>query len=97
MSANGSTVHWVEERSRYELSVDGTVVGLAEVEVVGALRVFPHTVVDPAHRGKGYAALLVEGALAHVAAQGATVRPDCWYVAQYLEDHPEWGHLRAGH
>ena len=95
MAATDPTVRWVEERSRYELTVDGTVVGVADVEILGEVRVFPHTVVDPVHRGKGYAAVLVDGALAHVAAQGATVRPDCWYVAQYLDEHPEWGHLRV--
>jgi predicted GNAT family acetyltransferase len=34
-------------------------------------------------------ARLVGAALADVAASGRKVVPTCWYVAQYMREHPE--------
>jgi predicted GNAT family acetyltransferase len=34
-------------------------------------------------------ARLVGAALADVAASGTKVVPTCWYVAQYVREHPE--------
>ncbi|UWF78585.1 N-acetyltransferase [Microbacterium sp. EF45047] len=48
----------------------------------------------PAYRGKGYAAQVVAGAVADIAARGdRTVDAVCWYVAEWFADHPEYRHL----
>ena len=88
-------VHHDPDHSRYELSVDGTLVGFADYHVVGDRVVFPHTVIDPAMRGRGYGAVLVQGALDDVRRSGRTVVPHCWYVAQFIDEHAEYGDLLA--
>lgn len=80
---------------RYELWVDGELVGIADFRVQGDVVELPHTVIQPDRRGHGFGALLIEGALADIRAQGRTVLPTCWFVAEYLDLHPEDADLRA--
>ena len=80
---------------RYELTVDDRVVGVADFRVEGDRVVMPHTVIDPARRGQGLAAVLVAAALEDIRQAGRTVVPACWYVAQYLDAHPEQADLIA--
>jgi uncharacterized protein len=83
-----------DQRSRYELLVDGRVVGFAEFRPGADGRtVFPHTVVDVDRRGEGLGAVLVRGALDDVRARGGTVEPLCWYVAGFIEDNPDYRSL----
>ncbi len=83
------------ERSRYELRVDGEVAGVADYSVVGDRVVLPHTEIDPRRRGHGLGAVLVREALEDLRASGRTVVPTCWYVAQFIDQHPEFGDLVA--
>jgi len=84
-----------DERGRYELLVDGALVGVADFEVAGNAVVIPHTEITPARRGAGFGALLVEGVLADLRARGLQVVPACWYVRQYLDEHPDEADLLA--
>jgi predicted GNAT family acetyltransferase len=84
-----------EERARYELLVDGELVGVADYSIVGDRVVIPHTEIDARRRGHGLGAVLVQGALEDVRASGRTVVPRCWYVAQYIDEHPEFAGLVA--
>ena len=84
-----------EERSRYELLDGGEVLAIADYQVRDDVVVMPHTVVDPAHRGQGLGEQLVQGALDDVRRKGAKVVPMCWFVAEFLEEHPEYADLRA--
>lgn len=77
-------------RSRYELIVDGELVGIADYRVQGDVIVFPHTEIDHAKRGQGLGAILVQGALDDVRAAGCTVVPQCWYVAEFIDEHPRY-------
>jgi predicted GNAT family acetyltransferase len=83
------------ERSRYEITVDGRVVGIADYRQRGDTVVFPHTEIEPAMRDQGLGAELVRGALDDARAEGWSVVPQCWYVAQFLDEHPECADLRA--
>jgi hypothetical protein len=79
-----------EARSRFEL-LDGTdVIGTADYHLVrpGVVEM-PHTVIDPARRGQGLGDVLVGAALAQLAARDVAVVPACWFVADYLQRHPE--------
>jgi len=84
-----------DAESRYELTVDGQVVGVADYVADGERVVMPHTVVDPAVRGRGIAATLVRHALDDIRASGRTVVPSCWYVAEFIERNPAYGDLLA--
>ena len=77
------------EAGRYEVRVDGEVAGFADRTVRDGVMVLPHTVVDRRFRGRGLAAELVRRALDDARARGLSVAPQCWYVAQYIGDHPQ--------
>jgi len=84
-----------EARSRYELLLDGEVVGVADYRDTGDALVFPHTEIDRAHRGKGLGEILVRAAMDDVKALGRTVVPSCWFVREFLDAHPGYADLRA--
>lgn len=84
-----------DERSRYEIEVDGTLTGVSDFRVVGDVVVFTHTEIDPGARGRGLGAQLVQHALDDVRASGRRARARCAFVAQYLRDHPEYADLAA--
>jgi predicted GNAT family acetyltransferase len=51
------------------------------------------TYVPAADRGKGVAGRLVEAALAYARNEGLRIIPSCWYVAQWIRQHPEHADL----
>ena len=79
----------------YELVVDGDVVGHIEWVDEGDVIDLPHTIVDPAHGGKGYGGLLAKYALDDVRAQGKKARPTCPFIARYIDRHPDYADIRA--
>ena len=56
---------------------------------------FPHTEIVPARRNQGFGHQLVKGALDDVRRKGAKVVPYCWFVAEFIEENPEYADLRA--
>jgi hypothetical protein len=46
-------------------------------------------------RNRGLGAELVRGALDDVRRNGRTVVPQCWFVAQFIDEHPEYADLLA--
>jgi predicted GNAT family acetyltransferase len=91
----GMEVRNNEAASRYELVVDGDVVGIADYRVTGEAVVFPHTEIAPSRRGQGLGAVLVRAALDDVRPTGRSIIPRCWYVAQFIDAHPEYRDLVA--
>lgn len=83
------------ERSRYELVLDGRVIGVADYRHVGSELVFPHTEIDRPLRGQGFGDQLIKGALDDVRRAGLTLVPSCWAVAEYIAEHPEYADLVA--
>jgi predicted GNAT family acetyltransferase len=81
------------ERSRYELLLDGSVIGIADYRVEGDKVIFPHTVIDPDHRGRGLGEILVQGALDDVRPTGRTVVPYCWFVAEFIDANADYADL----
>ena len=94
MSTAGEMRH-VAETSRYEWIVDGQVLGIIDYRQDGDQIEMHHTHTAPAHRGQGIAAQLVGSALEDVRARGLHVVPSCWYVAEYVDAHPEQRDLLA--
>jgi predicted GNAT family acetyltransferase len=83
------------EEHRYEIVVDGRLSGIADYLVSGTSVVLPHTEIAPTLRGQGLGATLVRWALDDVRRSGRTVVAGCWYVARFIDDHPEYGDLLA--
>ena len=84
-----------QDRSRYELVIDGTVVGVADYRIDGEVVVFPHTEIATSHRGRGLGDVLVRAALEDVRTTGRTVVPQCWFVRELIEANPEYADLLA--
>lgn len=90
---SGTELRKNEAENRYELHLDGERIGFIEyhrdVDVVELV----HTVVDPAHGGKGYAGQLADFALADIRDTGLLVKPTCTYVRKHIDRNPEYGTL----
>ena len=82
-----------EAASRYELFLDDELVGIADYEVAGDHVVIPHTEIVQPLRGQGLGAVLVRGVLDDLRQSGRGVVPLCWYVAEYIDDHPDYKNL----
>jgi predicted GNAT family acetyltransferase len=82
-------------RSRYEITLDGRLVGFADYRAHGDIVVFPHTEIEPSVRNQGLGAELVRRALDDLRARGGTVVAQCWYVAEFIDQHPEYADLLA--
>ena len=80
--------------SRYEVVIGGRAVSFADYSVSGDTVVLPHTVTDPAFRGRGLAAIVVKRALDDARAANRHVDPQCWYAAEFIAQHPEYRDLR---
>jgi uncharacterized protein len=93
--AMSPTVRDNPDRSRYELVEDDQVVGIADYVIDGDRVIMPHTVIDPARRGGGLGAVLVQGALDDIRKAGRTVVPRCWFVAEFLELNADYADLLA--
>lgn len=75
---------------RFELRDDGELVGIASYHLEGDSVVVPHTEIVASRRGQGLGAVLVGAVLDDVRAHGRRVRPLCWYVRQFVSEHPEY-------
>lgn len=82
-----------EAAGQYEIYSDGQRVGLASYLVRGELVVLPHTETLPAFSGRGLASRLIGFSLDDVRAQGRKVRPDCPFVAAFIDKNPEYADL----
>jgi uncharacterized protein len=83
----------VPEEHRYELRLDGRLVGLAAYRRRNGRIVFTHTEVDESLEGRGLGSRLVQAGLEDAARQGLDVVPLCPFVAWYIEQHPEFQRL----
>lgn len=84
------------DRTRYELFVDGELAGIADYRLTpDGVVVFPHTEIARDRRGHGLGAELVRAALDDVRTSGRTVEARCWFVAQFIDEHPEYQQLLA--
>jgi uncharacterized protein len=81
--------------SRYEVMVEGLVVGICEYVVTDEAVVLPHTMIYPSMRARGLAVRLVRHALDDLASRGLRVVPTCWFVAEFIEANPEFQPLVA--
>jgi len=79
---------------RYELSGDGTLLGIARYQPQGEnILVFTHTEIDSKQEGQGYGSQLARGALDDARRTGKRVVARCEFIAAYIESHPEYRDL----
>ena len=78
-----------DEKSCFELTIDGRVVGRADYRIDGDRMLFPHTEVDPALNGQGLGSTLARAALDAAKADGKRIVPQCSFIALYVRRHPE--------
>jgi predicted GNAT family acetyltransferase len=79
---------------RYELDADG-MTAFANYRLASGTVIITHTETPIALRGRGVASRLVHGALEHIRADGMKVVAGCSFVADYLDNHPEFADLVA--
>ena len=83
------------DSNRYELRSGDDLVGFLAYRLHGEVIRLVHTEVLPEFNGQGHAATLTRAALDDARSRGLSVRPDCPYVAAYIEKHPEYADLVA--
>ena len=80
----------VPGKSRYELRLDGRLIGLLTYRRrVGGIAL-THTEVVPACEGRGFGSRLAEVALEDARRQSLDVVPLCPFIAHFIERHPEY-------
>jgi predicted GNAT family acetyltransferase len=80
-------------RSRFEVRLDGEVVGFAAYRLVpGGIR-FTHTEISDAVAGRGLGGVLVRAALDSARERGLAVHPDCPFVRGWIAKHAEYADL----
>ena len=80
-----------EAPGRYEIHLDGKMVGFADVVIDGDAALLPHVEVDPDYEGRGLGSKLVKATLAGLRERGLVVRAQCPFVIEYLKRHPDEG------
>ena len=76
----------------FEIVYEGQVALVAYRKREGTIT-YTHTEVPEALEGHGIAGKLAKHALDYARANGLKVVPQCWYVAQYIQQHPEFADL----
>ena len=83
-----------EDRSRFELDVEGAIAFVAYRKSPGAITLV-HTVVPPELGGKGVGSKLARATLDAVRAQGLKLTVECEFIQGYMSKHPEYNDLLA--
>jgi hypothetical protein len=78
------------DRDRYELSIEGEMVGFTAYSARPGLIAFVHTEVDERLQGRGLADRLIRFALEDARARGLAVLPFCPFVKGFIERHREF-------
>ncbi len=80
----------VPDQSRFEITVDGKLVGFSEYHSRPGRIVFTHTEVSEEYQGQGLAGKLIRGALDTSRRRQLTVTPLCPYVAAFIRRHQDY-------
>ena len=88
-------VHDNAAASRYELLLDGAVVGFSEYRDRDGRRIFVHTIVEPAHGGRGLGNRLARAALDDALAREMPVVARCPFIRAWIERHPDYAERLA--
>jgi len=81
------------DEHRYEIRIEGRLVGYAVYERVGDRTVFVHTAVASELQGQGLGRRLAKAALDDVRKRQQKAVPRCSFIVDYLDRHPEYRDL----
>lgn len=84
------TVTDVSHRRRFEIAVDGAVVGFVEYRRRPGVIIFIHTKIDPTHKGEGLGTLLVKAVLDAARVEGLSVLPYCPFIQRFIRRNGEY-------
>lgn len=88
------TVVDVPERSRYEVSADGEVVGFSAYHLIAeGVLALPHVEVESAFEGRGVASTLMRESLDHIRGRHLKVVPICPFAQTFFERNPGYADL----
>jgi predicted GNAT family acetyltransferase len=87
-----SVVHHPDDEY-YELLVDGEQAGLLVYHVIGSRLAITHTVIEPAHRGRGLSWTLVGHALDDIRTRSVSVSNYCPVVDRFVQKNPQYRDL----
>ena len=83
------------DQRQYELWLDDQRIGLADYSINDDVITIPHVETAPTHRGRGYAAALLDGVVADARQHNLQIRPVCPYAASYMRQRPDTHDLLA--
>jgi len=95
-TADASDYVFLDEKdaSRCTLTRGGELLSVLDYRDDGMTVAMTRAFTIPTHRGHGYAARVVAGAVAEIEARGdRRIDPVCWYVAEWFDAHPDKQHL----
>lgn len=72
-----------------QILIDGNKAGYMSIEIDGRLLIVYYTKLDPEHEGKGYAKMLLDELVRYAEEKDLLVDPECDFVRQQFEHHPE--------
>ncbi len=78
------------DRSRYEISVDGSLAGIATYKLGDGEITFIHTEVDRSFAGQTLGSRLAAHVLDDARARNLAVRPLCPFIRRYIRSHAEY-------
>ncbi len=81
-------------QNRFEILQDD-LLSVADYELSAGVLTITHVVVAPQLRGQGVASLLASAIVQHARACNLKIRPQCPFMAAYLDRHPENADLRV--
>ena len=93
MTGEDVEIRDVPDRHRYELLIDGDVMGFVDYHLRGGTIMMLHTEVDPAFDGRGFGSRLARHVLDDARARGLRVILRCPFIRSYVERHPGYRDL----
>jgi len=87
------TISHNSARHRFEIELDGAVIGKSYYREEEGRRVFTHTEVDPEYQGQGLAGQLIKVALDDTRDAGLRIVPQCPAVAKYVSKNHEYDEI----
>ena len=78
-----------KEKNRFEAEIDGHQ-AIIEYSVKPNILILKHIEVDKELSGRGVATEMTESVLLEIELRGLKVIPECPFIKNYINKHPEW-------